>query len=238
MPKKKRKEDIQEIRTEQLEIAAGQALTGSAAGLDDVIIQCDKGIVTRTDIDCICNDYLNNTNGYDRIYKSNLLFNGMLLDIYKRVLYRYIKLDNGYNYNFPVIDRIFNDVYIPLCMVYNHTPNILVFLSSLNIPKSYIYNLLNSVSSSVNSVNGYKANINTIEYVKKWNDICESYISDTVLSTNGIGGIFYLKSRYGWTETNNINITANAEQTPKLSIDQLNAIGDQDTLPTTPEENI
>lgn len=234
MPKKKIKEDIQEIRTEQLEIAAGQALTGSAAGLDDVIIQCDKGIVTRTDIENACNEYLDTLPVKDMIYKNQNMFIGLLLYIYRNILYKYTK--DNYRYNYKVLDSIFDNIYMPLCLLYGYTPNIYMFCTFLNLNSSYIYSMLNS--SGLYNSDGTNISKDKLTYLKKWHNTSESMIANRALEQNSIGSLFILKSKYAWTENNTLTINANAEQSPKLSIDQLNAIGEQDTLPTTPEEDI
>ena len=85
--------------------------------------------------------------------------------------------------------------------------------------------------------NGYKVNINVIQIIKNWLNICESHNLSNVQDHNSIGSMFVLKSVYGYSETQTVRIEA-GQTTPKIDEMQIKKMGDFEELPPSDDMDI
>ena len=183
--------------------------------IDNVILEYNDIVITEYELEKYINQYLDTLNNRDDIYKLHRTFNGLLLYLYKHLI-RYILPDN-YNNDYELLDNIFNNIYIPLCYLYNHIPNIANYCILVHLNYAYFYDL-----KSGTYVNGGIVNNKHREIVKKWIDICNGELIEDIIHRNSIGSMFLAKV-HGFREDNasNINITIN---TPMISEKQLQNI--------------
>ena len=168
--------------------------------MENTILSYNGIEIYQTEIDILCNEYIDKLHDKSMIYKSNV-FSGMLKYIYDHKL-KYI-LPDSRNHDYKLLDSIFYNVYIVLCSQYNIVPSVLQFSTMLcNTGKKYF----SEVKSGVYS-NGGKVNPDHKETVEKWFNTCESMLLGKVANENGIGSMFILKANYGYTETQNIVTT-------------------------------
>jgi len=237
MSRKKKTEDIKPEMIEKSNHAAGtdqNSLLGSHTETDEIIIQSEKGIVTRSDIDRLTEEYIYSLPMPEQIYKNHNIFAGLLNYIYSKCLYRYIRKDNN-RYNYTVLDIIHDYIYMPISLRFGYTPNIYTFCMFTNVNSKFLMSIYyHGVSPSF----GNSVNIEIVNLVKKWVDNTENSLATDVIQRSNIGSMFALKAKFNWTENNTITINHDTETTPKLSIDQLNAIGEQEENPTMPEDAI
>ena len=193
--------------------------------VEDNLIEYNGKIITSGDLESVINRYLSTLINPADIYKNNRLFNGMLLYIYKHLII-YI-LPNSYNNDYELFDSIFNNIYIPLCYLYNHIPTVSNFCILIHIDYNQFYDI-----KSGTHIDGSKVNNNTHRIIQKWISICNSELLDNIIHNNSIGSMFLAKV-HGFREDNitNVNITVN---TPQISESQLNSIA-KSGLPMLPD---
>lgn len=166
---------------------------------DCIIFTLDDITVYESDIDRLCDDYINSLIDPEKIYNTSV-FSGMLNFIYKRLVKNIISADkakrnNNYN-NYVLLDKLF-DIYKDLCSKYMQTPTILQFCTEfVNIDNTH----LTDVKQGTYRHDGYKVKPESTQIVKKWFSVCESRLASRTLETNSIGSMFVLKSKYGWQE--------------------------------------
>lgn len=164
-----------------------------------IIFTLDDITVYETDIDILCDEYINGLIDPEKIYNTSV-FSGMLNFIYKRLVKNIVSADkakrnNNYN-NYVLLDYLF-DIYKSLCSKYSQCPTILQFCTEfVDIDNKH----LTDVKQGTYRHDGSKVNPDSTRIVKKWFDTCESRLASRTLETNSIGSMFVLKSKYGWQE--------------------------------------
>ena len=84
----------------------------------------------------------------------------------------------------------------------------------------------------------YNDDSNYIKYSHyvKWNNYIEQWILGNVTNTGSIGGMFHLKTVYGYTEAQTIRIEAQ-ETRPAINAAQLDRIAGEATAPPEIAQN-
>lgn len=176
---------------------------------ENVILVKDNIQVYESDIQVLCDEYIESLPNADMIYKT-AVYNGLLDYIYKHLLCNVITNDNGItksSYDYYMLDNIFYNIYMPLCSRYDKTPTVLQFTSTLcHIDNRNISDIKNGVYRS----NGAKVNPVSKRTVEKWYQSCESALYNRAIECNSIGAIFGLKSAHGWKEATTLTIEQSA----------------------------
>lgn len=195
--------------------------------IDDVILEYNDIVITEYELEKHINQYIETLNNPDDIYKLHRTFNGLLLYLYKHLI-RYV-LPNNYNNDYELLDTIFTNIYIPLCYLYNHIPNIANYCILVHIQYSYFYDLKTGVYKDGSIVNNKSKYI-----IQKWIDICNGELIEDIIHRNSIGSMFLAKV-HGFREDNttNISITVNA---PQISEKQLQSLA-SGMIPEMPNTN-
>ena len=180
--------------------------------IDNVILEYNDIVITEYELEKHINQYIETLNNPDDIYKLHRTFNGLLLYLYKHLI-RYV-LPNNYNNDYELLDTIFTDIYIPLCYLYNHIPNIANYCILVNLQYSYFYDLKTGVYKDGSIVNNKSKYI-----IQKWIDICNGELIEDIIHRNSIGSMFLAKV-HGFREDNNTSVTININ-TPQLNETQL-----------------
>lgn len=163
---------------------------------NDIVLSHKDIEIYQSDIDMLCDDYINSLPIPDLIYSKSNVFLGLLDYIYKRLIKPLVKTENGYNNDYSALDKIFYGIYIPVCFRYNKTPTVIAFTSFCHID----YNIILDIKSGVYHNNGLNVNNTTHNIIKKWFAACETSLVNKTADENGIGSIFLLKSVYQYTD--------------------------------------
>ena len=158
-----------------------------------------------------------------------MCFSGLLLYIYQHLI-KYIIPDSFYN-DYPLLDRIFNEIYLPLCYKFNKNPTIIQFSSELvKISNSN----LSDVAKGYYRTDGSRVNPESRQIVKKWYSVCESGLASRAGNDNSIGSMFILKSKYSWNDQpkQTIEVISNS---PEKTIDELAEQYKTSELPPPPD---
>lgn len=157
--------------------------------IDDVLIDCERGVLTVSDIQNTIDEYLDSLRNPDDIYSNKpMIFNGLLELIYRRNIKRV--LPNTYNNDYELLDDIFRNIYLYLCYMFNYVPNISTFCNHLvHIDISNCYNINNGFYRK----DGSKVNNNTYSIYKNWEQICNGDLFGHIAQTGSVGGIFVAK---------------------------------------------
>lgn len=221
----------EDIANPVMPVQAERAPTGpDKSEIPGLILYTDKGYITESEIYSLCNRYIDMLPVKDSIYKNPNVFIGLLKYIYNNSLKKYIKYNNC-NYDYDVLDTIFNDIYIPLCAIYMIPITIELFCIFTGIEEKTIYNIYIGINNSM--YDHFSSNIHTVSIIRKWYEVTENATAAHVIASNSIGGIFYLKSKRHWSEVSNIHITA-TNDAPALDLEQIDALTAQDTPPQLP----
>lgn len=126
-----------------------------------------------------------------------------------------------------ILNDLFN-IYIDLVIKYkwNNRPTILEFSILTGINRDTYYKWLNGNFDNEVSCKDNRKHI-TSRYtntVQKWNIICESALVDG--SGDTIKELFLLKSKYGYREQDDRQITINLNTKPLVSADELPKLGE------------
>ena len=172
----------------------------------DSVIITENGIdVYMSDIDILCDEYISTLANPEMVYTKSGTFTAMLEYIYKHLLHNVIVRKYGANkssYDFNVLDKLFFDVYIPLCGKYGYTPTIVQFCAFVKIDNSNITDIKNGVYRS----DGQKVSGDRTQTVKRWYNAIESALLTKAIDSNGIGSIFALKSIFAYNDSQTIRI--------------------------------
>jgi len=184
--------------------------------INNILVRYNDIVITEDELGNCINRYISTLHEPDDIYKNHRSFNGMLLYLYKHLIV-YI-LPSDYFNNYELLNDIFMNIYIPLCYMYNHIPQLSNYCILVNIRYSYLYNI--KTGEYVN--NGSIVNNKHQDIIKNWLEICNSELVDEVIHKNSIGAMFLAKV-HGFREDNatNVNITVNQ---PMITETQLNSI--------------
>lgn len=198
--------------------------------IENVLINNQCGIITEKDIEKSIEQYSLSLQDPSELYNSkNMLFNGLLRYIYKHNI-QYI-IPNTYENDYVLYDNIFYSIYLPLCYKYNRVPSINNFANHLlNKHISYLYDLK---TGSYRDISGSKVNINVLSIIKNWEEVCNGDLSDYIVHTSSIGGIFRAKTK-GFRENDTIKIEL--RENPVLDLKQIQSAIDID-IPVLPNNN-
>lgn len=186
------------------------------AGIKDNIMLTYNGMeIYKTDIDILCDEYINSLSNPDMIYKS-AVFNGLLDYIYKHSLKDI--LGNKVKNDYQLLNNIFYNIYLPICYKYNKTPTILQFSVLCDIDNANITDIKNGIYRT----NGAIVNNNSTQIVKKWYSVCESALLGKAIDESSIGGMFALKACYGYRD--NVIVTETPQQ---LAVDSPETIAER-----------
>lgn len=163
--------------------------------VDDVLIDCERGVLTVSDIQNTIDEYMDSLRNADDIYNNKpMIFNGLLELIYKRNIKRI--LPNTYNNDYELLDDIFRNIYLYLCYMFNYVPNISTFCNHLvHIDISNCYNISNGFYRK----DGSRVNNNTYSIYKNWQQLCDGDLFEHIAQTGSVGGIFVAKVK-GYTD--------------------------------------
>ena len=198
--------------------------------IENVLINNQCGIITERDIEKSIEQYSLSLQDPSELYNSkNMLFNGLLRYIYKHNI-QYI-IPDTYENDYVLYDNIFYSIYLPLCYKYNRVPSINNFANHLlNKHISYFYDLK---TGSYRDISGSKVNINVLSIIKNWEEICNGDLSDYIVHTSSIGGIFRAKTK-GFRENDTIKIEL--RDNPVLDLKQIQTAINAD-IPVLPNNN-
>lgn len=174
-----------------------------AAELEDVLIDCKNGIITKSQLDMHIDNYISSLDDHNSIFQKNpMVFNGLLEYLYKVCISKIFIRNIGHSYDYNLFNDIFINIYIPLCYRFNYVPSITSFTSHLiHININNIYNIRHGIRHSNDSD---KVNIDTVEIIKLWTSLCDSDLFDNIVHTNSVGSIFTAKVRGYSDQPNNM----------------------------------
>ena len=168
---------------------------------DNIILNTGSIEVYRSEIDFLCDEYIQSLPDESMIYKSTV-FSGMLNYIYQSKL-KYIisksKNDKGinqYNNDYALLDDIFQSVYIYLCTRYDIVPSIIQFCVLTGISRETI----SDIKQGKYRADGTRVKPETCHTVKNWYNTCESMLLSKAANESSIGSIFALKANYGYRD--------------------------------------
>ena len=194
--------------------------------IDNILIDCNQGIITQRDIDRSIEEYINTLPNPDVIYiNGHKSFNNLLLYLYKHCIKSI--LPKTYKHDYKLLDDIFINIYMPLTYRFNRIASINNFCILINIDYSLFYDIKNGIYRS----NDCNVNNITSQIVKKWISICDGELIDNVTHTGNIGAMFVAKTR-GFREEPQTVVMIDTHA-PKIDAKQ---IGDMlGKLPELPE---
>lgn len=195
--------------------------------MDNSIVACNGVEIYQTEIDILCEEYINSLPDSNLIYKSSV-FSGLLDYIYKHCLKDRIR--DQLKLDFELLDNIFNCIYIPICYKFDKVPTIIQFCVLVNIDNGHISDIKNGIYRT----NGTKANTNHVQTVKKWYNTCESALLGKAINESSIGSIFALKSNFGYRDNQTITVESGSVL-PHESAEQIAARHAAAMLPEKPK---
>lgn len=173
--------------------------------MDNIVLTYNDIEVYQSEIDILCDDYINTLHDPNMIYKS-AVFSGLLNYIYQNKL-QYI-IPKTYNNDYVLLDSIFEGIYINLCTRFNIVPNIIQFTVLCHIDVSLMTELKAGMYKD-----GSRVKPETTKTVKKWYSTCESMLLSKATNESSIGSIFALKANYGYQEQpQKLEIVSNGTQ--------------------------
>ena len=215
---------------------------GPATAAESALIQTKYGTIYPADVERVEYNYIQSLPDPDSIYNINS-FIGLLFLLHREVI-KPVMLKPGEvrpgtrGYDIKVLDTAFYNIFIPLIAKYHITPTIGMFMYLIGIDSSIINtwkkksNNINTENNIDNVYSNYNDDSNYIKYSHyvKWNNYIEQWILGTVVNTNSIGGMFALKSVYGYSDAQTIRIEAQ-ETRPAIDAAQLDRIAGEATAP-------
>lgn len=189
--------------------------------IDDILVECKAGVITTKDIQISINNYLDTLYKPEEIYNNKpMLFNGLLEYIYKHNIKHLLQTnDNNDYYDWNLLNDIFINIYINLCYSFGYIPMLSTFIYHvLHIDLTYIYNIKDGIR-----LDGSKVINNSSNYIKMWQQYCDSDLFNHIAQNNSVGGMFVAKVRgYSDQPTSAAAITVNL--TPNIDEKQLKSI--------------
>ena len=184
---------------------------------EEILVSCEAGIITSSDIQRSINEYLAKLHDPNDIYGNKpMLFNGLLEFIYVRNLQRIFTIDR-YN-DYMLLDTIFNRIYLNLCYSFSYVPMVTVFCNHLiHLDIANIYTIKDGLRVNNNSNREYNNKLNLL--ISKWLSVCDSDLFTHIAHTGSIGGMFLAKVK-GYSDQPQQSITI-ALETPRIDEKQL-----------------
>ena len=188
--------------------------------IDEILIDCDMGIVTKKDIEISIKSYTDSLHNPDDIYNNKpMIFNGLLEYIYRHNIKTLIP-KNTVRYNWELLDDIFVNIYINLCYMFNYVPMVSTFCNHLvHIDVSYIY----SIKDGIRLNDGVRVTDSIVKYIKNWLSYCDGDLFNHIAQNNSVGGMFVAKVR-GYSDTPQVAPAITVNLTPNIDEKQLKTI--------------
>lgn len=166
--------------------------------------------IYESDLQSVIDEYINKLPSSEMILKSSC-FQGLLEYIYKLLLKDIIKRDNDYNYDYVVLNTIFNNIYVPLCNIYSMTPTMIMFCCNLcHLDFNYIKDIKKGYTR-----NGHKIDNRIVEIINGWSNKSESSLISKVIEHNSIGSIFALKAKFNYSDNQPFQLQIQQTETHK-----------------------
>lgn len=184
---------------------------------EEILVSCEAGIITSSDIQRSINEYLAKLHDPNDIYSNKpMLFNGLLEYIYIRNLQG---IFSGDRYNdYMLLDTIFNRIYLNLCYSFSYVPMVTMFCNHLiHLDIANIYTIKDGLRVNNNSNREYNNRLNLL--ISKWLSVCDSDLFTHIAHTGSIGGMFLAKVK-GYSDQPQQSITI-ALETPRIDEKQL-----------------
>lgn len=189
--------------------------------VDNILVNTDKGIITELDLDRVITEYIDKLPNTEMIYKNVQCFNGLIRFIGNRLVKNI--LPNTRLHDYKLYDSIWDNIYLYVCNMYGYIPNIQLFCNALiYINPNNVYGI--NENNNIN-INGSMVSKERLDIIKKWQSDRESALVGQVEQNNGIGAMFMLKAKFGYSENNTIRIES-ADSSPRLSADELEQIAE------------
>lgn len=184
---------------------------------EEILVSCEAGIITSSDIQRSINEYLERLHDPNDIYSNKpMLFNGLLEYIYTRNLQKIFSVDR-YN-DYMLLDTIFNRIYLNLCYSFSYVPMVTMFCNHLiHLDIANIYTIKDGLRVNNNSNREYNNRLNLL--ISKWLSVCDSDLFTHIAHTGSIGGMFLAKVK-GYSDQPQQQITI-ALETPRIDEKQL-----------------
>ena len=145
-------------------------------------------------IDSYVDEYISSLPDESIVYKS-MGFNGLLYYIYKHCIIHVIDNDSFYN-DYDLLDRIFFDIYLPLCYRFNIVPSVIGYCTFVHIDNRNI----SDIKQGVYRKDGSRVKPESQRTVQRWYDAIETSLLYKATNENGIGSIFALKANYNYND--------------------------------------
>ncbi len=180
------------------------------------------------DIYYYTDEYINNLDDPELIYKT-MVFNGLLHFIYQNVFkvkpgqIRYNNKSSNIDYNNTYLINDIIDIYINICLKYNHIPSILGFSVMTGIDNGTINTWINEQyrnNTDIISIGVKGKALTHSETAKRLKAICEQALLANATENNSIGSIFALKANYNYNDQPK-TVIAIENNTDDKSIDEL-----------------
>lgn len=184
---------------------------------EEILVSCESGIITSSDIQRSINEYLNKLHDPNDIYSNKpMIFNGLLEYIFTKNIKHILPNSNFINYE--LLDTIFNRIYLNLCYSFSYVPMVTTYTAHLiHIDISYVYTIKNGLRLDNDSNREYNIKLHSL--VSKWLAICDSDLFNHIAQTGSIGGMFLAKVK-GYSDQPQQSITI-ALETPRIDEKQL-----------------
>lgn len=190
----------------------------------NTLVTSEKGSISEYDINQCIEEYKQRLLNPDDLYNNkSMCFNGLLRYIYTTRLKSI--LPNKPPYDYKLYDDIFNNIYIPLSMMFNRVVSVSTFCNHLI--SLYIENVYDIRTGLYRPEYTSKVNPIIRSYIAKWDEVCNTELVDYVVHNNSIGGMFRLKTK-GFREEQPIKLEISV-QAPTLDTKQLDRIANTET---------
>ena len=196
--------------------------------ITDVLVSTERGFITWSDIQYSIERYKTILPNPDLLYTKSITFQGLIRHIYATVIKPIMPIDSN-RLDYDLLDRVFYNIYIPLCGVFGFQPNILLFANITGIE----YGGVTKLGQGHTSAGRPTGNPEASALIQKWHQSCEAGLYSAVSDQSSIGSMFLLKSVYGYREEQTIRIETDGAA-PTLDTKQIST-GLQSDLPMLPE---
>ena len=186
---------------------------------DDVLVDCKQGVISKSDLENKCKEYIDQLPVPESIYNNSTVFQGLIRYLHRTLIKPIIP--NTTKHDYKLYDCTFENIYMYLLSIYGYLGNIITFCYLIGVDYKYISDIhMGNYNNGLYKQNDCEINIDTLRIISKWYNSIESSYVDKVGNQNGIGAMFLLKSVYGYSDTQTVHIDM-AENKPQIDIRQL-----------------
>ena len=186
---------------------------------DDVLVDCKQGVISKSDLENKCKEYIDQLPVPESIYNNSTVFQGLIRYLHRTLIKPIIP--NTTKHDYKLYDCIFDNIYMYLLSIYGYLGNIITFCYLIGVDYKYISDIhMGNYNNGLYKQNDCEINIDTLRIISKWYNSIESSYVDKVSNQNGIGAMFLLKSVYGYSDTQTVHIDM-AENKPQIDVRQL-----------------